>query len=59
MKKLMLMLLAVGYVVSMTSCSSTEQCWAYRDVGSHKYNNNKHRPSVAAAKGLKRAKLRY
>jgi hypothetical protein len=59
MKKLIIMLLAVGYVFSMTSCASSESCWAYRDVGSQKFNNNKHRPSVAGAMNKKRAKIRY
>jgi hypothetical protein len=59
MKKLLLAVMIIGYGLTMTSCASTETCWAYRDVGKHKYNNHKHRPSVAAAKGMKRAKLRY
>jgi hypothetical protein len=58
MKNLILMLLAVGYIVSMTSCSTQENCWAYRDVSKYQYNNSKHRPSVAISKGRKKMKLR-
>jgi hypothetical protein len=58
MKKLLLILMAVGYTLSMTSCS-TEQCWAYRDCSKYQYNNHKNRPSVAISKGKKRMKLRY
>jgi hypothetical protein len=59
MKKLLLILMAVGYTLSMTSCSSTENCWAYRDCSKYQYNNHKNRPSVAISKGKKRMKLRY
>jgi len=59
MKKVILAVLVIGYALSMTSCAPTEQCWAYRDVGNHKYNNHKKRPSVAGAMNKPRAKLRY
>jgi hypothetical protein len=58
MKKVIFAVLVVGYALSMSSCASSEQCWAYRDVGS-KYNNNKKRPSVAGAINKPRAKIRY
>lgn len=51
--------MAVGYALSMTSCSTTEQCWAYRDCSNNHYNNHKNRPSVAISKGKTRMKLRY
>jgi len=59
MKKLLLILMAVGYTLTLTSCSTTEDCWAYRDCGNNHYNNSKNRPSVAIAKGKHRVKLRY
>jgi hypothetical protein len=58
MKKILLAVMVVGYALSMTSCASSEPCWAYRDVKG-KYNNHKKRPSVAGAMNNHRAKLRY
>lgn len=49
---------AVIYVVSVSSCATQETCWAYRDT-TKKYNNNKKRPSIAGAMNKKRAKLVY
>lgn len=57
MKKLLIAVLVMGYALSMSSCASTETCWAYRDVGNHKYNNSKKRPSVAGAMNKQRARL--
>ena len=59
MKKLLLILTVVGYALSLSSCASTEQCWAYRDVSKYRYNNNKNRPSVAISKGKKRMRIPY
>ena len=59
MKKLLLILMVVGYALTLTSCSTTEDCWAYRDCAKNHYNNSKNRPSVAGAMGKHRAKLRY
>lgn len=59
MKKLLLIMMVVGYALSMTSCAPTEQCWAYRDVSKYQYNNHKNRPSVAISKGKKRMRIPY
>lgn len=44
--------------IALPSCSTTEDCWAYRSCSKNAYNNSKHRPSVACANGKKRVKLR-
>lgn len=59
MKNLVIAVIAVMFVVGLSSCASQEQCWAYRSSGKFKYNNNKNRPSVAGAMNRHSAKLRY
>lgn len=57
MKKAILFVIAVIYVVSVSSCATQETCWAYRSTT--KYNKSKNRPSVAGAMNHKRAKVVY
>lgn len=53
-----LFVFAIATIGSLSSCSTTEDCWAYRSCSKNAYNNSKHRPSVACATGKKRVKLR-
>lgn len=52
-----MIVMVVGFALSLTSCASTETCWAYKSTS--KYNNSKKRPSVAGAMNRERAKLAY
>lgn len=47
--------------IILPSCSTTQDCWAYRSCGAkNQYNNSKKRPSVVSAGGNKsRCKVRY
>lgn len=49
MKNLIIIIAVLFTASSLTSCSSTQQCWAYRDV-KHYSKNNKKSPSRVAAK---------
>ena len=49
MKNLIIVALVMFVVASLSSCSSTQQCWAYRDV-QHYSKKNKKSPSRVAAK---------
>lgn len=57
MKKILMIAMVVGFALSLTSCATSEQCWAYKST--NKYNNSKKRPSVAGAMNKERAKLAY
>lgn len=55
--KMLMIIMLLGFAFAMSSCATSEPCWAYRDT--KKYNNHKHRPSVAGAMNKHNAKLRY
>ncbi len=55
-KGIIAVIIAAFAVSSLASCSSTQECWAYRSTQVHK--NYKNRPSIAAAKGATKAKIK-
>ena len=60
MKNLIVVIVGLIIAVGASSCSTQEKCWAYRESSpKYKYNNHKHRPSIAGAMNKHRAKLRY